>query len=87
MVAATVLVLLTVHGAFGQSAASATFTGRALDPQGASVPGATITAINVETAICFCSRLLRVGLSFQMLDRSYLRFDSFHPWSYWHLMK
>jgi hypothetical protein len=50
-VAAAVLVLLTTHGAFGQSAAFATFTGRALDPQGASVPGATITATNVETDI------------------------------------
>jgi hypothetical protein len=31
-------------GAFGQSAAFARFTRRALDPQGASVPGGTVTA-------------------------------------------
>jgi Carboxypeptidase regulatory-like domain/TonB dependent receptor len=62
MVAAAVLLLLTVHGASGQSAAFATFTGRALDPQGASVPGATITAMNVETAIVRTTQTTSDGL-------------------------
>jgi Carboxypeptidase regulatory-like domain/TonB dependent receptor len=62
MVAAAVLVLLTAHGAFGQSAAFATFTGRALDPQGASVPGATLTATNVETNIVRTTQTTSDGL-------------------------
>ena len=61
MVAAALLVLLA-HGAFGQSAAFATFTGRALDPQGASIPGATVTATNVETDIVRTTQTTSDGL-------------------------
>jgi Carboxypeptidase regulatory-like domain len=62
MVAAAVLVLLMAYGAFGQSAAFATFTGRALDPQGASVAGATLTATNVETNIVRTTQTTSDGL-------------------------
>jgi Carboxypeptidase regulatory-like domain/TonB dependent receptor len=62
MVAAAVLVLLTAHGAFCQSAAFATFTGRALDEQGASVPGATLSATNVETSIVRTTQTTSDGL-------------------------
>jgi hypothetical protein len=62
MVAAALLALLTGHGAFGQSAAFATFTGRALDPQGASVPDATLTATNVETEIVRITQTTSDGL-------------------------
>jgi Carboxypeptidase regulatory-like domain len=62
VVAAALLVLLTAHGAFGQSAAFATFTGLALDPQGASVRGATVTATNVETNIVRTTQTTSDGL-------------------------
>ncbi len=73
MVAAAVLVLLAAHGAFGQSAAFAIFTGRALDPQGASVPGATVTATNVETGIIRTTQTTSDGL---------YRFDNLPPGIY-----
>jgi Carboxypeptidase regulatory-like domain/TonB dependent receptor len=62
MVAAALLVLLTAHGALGQSASFATFTGQALDPQGASIPGATVTATNVETDIVRTTQTTSDGL-------------------------
>jgi Carboxypeptidase regulatory-like domain/TonB dependent receptor len=62
MVAAALLVLLTAHGAFGQSASFATFTGQALDPHGASIPGATVTATNVETDIVRTTQTTSDGL-------------------------
>jgi hypothetical protein len=62
MMAAAALVLLTAHGVFGQSAAFATFTGLALDPQGASVAGATVTATNVETNIVRTTQTTSDGL-------------------------
>jgi hypothetical protein len=62
IVAAAVLVLLSAHGAFGQSAAFAAFTGQALDPQGASIPGATLTATNVETDILRTTQTTSNGL-------------------------
>jgi hypothetical protein len=46
-----VLPLLAARGARGQSAAFATIAGRVLDPQGASVSRATVTATNVETGL------------------------------------
>ena len=61
-VAAALLMLLTMHGAFGQSASFATFTGQALDPQGASIPGATVIATNVETAIVRTTQTTSDGL-------------------------
>jgi protocatechuate 3,4-dioxygenase beta subunit len=65
--------LLTAHGAHGQSAAFATFTGRALDPQGASVSGATVTATNVETGIVRTTQTTSDGL---------YRFDDLPPGVY-----
>ena len=50
MVAGAML-LLTSYSAHGQSAAFATITGRALDPQGVSVAGAAVTATNLETGM------------------------------------
>jgi protocatechuate 3,4-dioxygenase beta subunit len=47
----TAVVLCSVNGARAQSAGFATITGRALDPKGASVPNATVTATNTETGI------------------------------------
>jgi hypothetical protein len=47
----TAVVLCSVSGARAQSAGFATITGRALDPKGASVPNATVTATNKETGI------------------------------------
>ena len=62
MVAVAVLLQLTSHVASGQSAAFATITGRAFDPQGASVPGATVTAANVETGIVRMAQTTSDGL-------------------------
>jgi hypothetical protein len=73
IVAVAVLVLLTAHGALGQSASFATFTGSALDPQGASVPGATLTATNVETDIVRTTQTTSDGL---------YRFDNLPPGIY-----
>jgi hypothetical protein len=49
--AVPVMLLLTSYGAFGQSASFATITGNVFDPQGASVPGARVTAANLETGM------------------------------------
>ncbi len=62
IVAVAGLLLLTVPGAYGQSAAFAIFTGYALDPQGASVPGATVTATNVETGVVRTTQTTSDGL-------------------------
>src|ERR1700674_4962597 len=48
---AAVVVLLLTAGAYGQSASFGVFTGRAQEPEGASVAGATVTATNQETGI------------------------------------
>jgi len=45
------LSLCVNHAAYAQSAAFATITGRALDPKGAAVPSASVTATNTETGI------------------------------------
>jgi hypothetical protein len=73
IVAVAVLLLFMVHGAYGQSAAFAIFTGHALDPQGASVPGATVTATNVETGIVRTTQTTSDGL---------YRFDHLPPGIY-----
>src|ERR1700734_3592309 len=49
-IAVIVVLLLNAQGAHGQSASFAIFTGRAQDPQGASVAGATVIATDQETA-------------------------------------
>jgi hypothetical protein len=59
---AAVVVLLLTAGAYGQSASFAIFTGRAQDPQGASVAGATVTATNQETGIVRTTQTTSDGL-------------------------
>src|SRR5271163_4388466 len=56
------VLLLTALGAHGQSASFATITGRALDPKEASVPGATVTATNVETGMTRTTQATSDGL-------------------------
>src|SRR6266851_2302242 len=62
--------LLAAGGAYGQSAAFATITGRALDPKGASVPNATVTARNTETGLVRTTTTTSDGL---------YRFDNLAP--------
>jgi Carboxypeptidase regulatory-like domain/TonB dependent receptor len=50
IIAIAVVLLVNASDVYAQ-AASATITGRVLDPKGASVPGATVTATNTETGI------------------------------------
>ncbi len=68
-----VFLLLSAQGADGQSAAFAMFTGRAQDPQGASVAGATVTATNQETGIVRTTQTTSDGL---------YRFDNLPPGIY-----
>ena len=56
------LLLLTAHAAYGQSASFATIVGSALDPQGAAVAGATVTATNIETSIVSTTQTTSDGL-------------------------
>jgi len=56
------VVLSSASGAHGQSAAFATITGRALDPKGASVPSAAVTATNTETGIKRTTQTTNEGL-------------------------
>jgi Carboxypeptidase regulatory-like domain/TonB dependent receptor len=51
VLAIAVALLFCANGAFGQSAAFATITGRVLDPRGGAVPNATVTATNTETGL------------------------------------
>jgi len=62
MIAGAALLLLMALGAHGQSSAFATITGRALDPKDASVPGATVTATNVETGMTRTTQTTSDGL-------------------------
>lgn len=62
MIAGAVLLLLTTLGAYGQSAAFATITGRALDPKGASVLRATVTATSLETGMTRTTQTTSDGL-------------------------
>jgi hypothetical protein len=72
-IAAVVFLILCEQGTYGQSASFAIFTGRAQDPQGASIAGATVTATNQETGI--------VRTTQSMLDGIY-RFDDLPPGVY-----
>src|SRR6202166_1198950 len=72
MVFAAVL-LWSASGAYAQSSAFATITGRALDPKGASVPNATVTATNLETGITRTTQTTNDGL---------YRFDNLAPGLY-----
>jgi Carboxypeptidase regulatory-like domain len=63
--------LLAANYAYGQ--AFATITGRALDPGGASVPDATVTATNTETGIVRTTKTTSDGL---------FRFDNLPPGIY-----
>ena len=65
--------LCTATGAYAQSAAFATITGRALDPKGASVPNAAVTAANTETGITRTTQTTNDGL---------YRFDNLAPGLY-----
>jgi hypothetical protein len=58
---------------YGQSAAFATITGRALDPKGASVPNVDVTATNTETGIARTTKTTSDGL---------FRFDNLAPGIY-----
>src|SRR5580692_6435735 len=73
MLAGAVLMLLTALGAYGQSASFATITGHAQDLKGASVPGATVTATNVETGMTRQTQTTSDGL---------YRFDNLPPGVY-----
>jgi Carboxypeptidase regulatory-like domain len=68
----TFLLLFNVTSAYGQGA-SATITGRALDPKGASVPNASVTATNTETGIVRTTQTTSDGL---------YRFDNLPPGIY-----
>ncbi|HWZ23808.1 MAG TPA: carboxypeptidase-like regulatory domain-containing protein, partial [Verrucomicrobiae bacterium] len=67
------LVLCSASGANAQSAAFATITGRVLDPKGASVPSASVTATNTETGIMRTTQTSNDGL---------YRFDNLAPGLY-----
>src|SRR5713101_3567673 len=69
----TVVLLCAANGAYGQSAAFATITGRALDAKGGSVPDATVTATNTETGISRSTKTTSEGL---------YRFDALPPGIY-----
>ncbi len=70
---AVAALLLTVLGAYGQSASFATITGHAQDLNGESVPGATVTATNVETGMTMQTQTTSDGL---------YRFDNLPPGIY-----
>ena len=67
------LMLSLASVAYSQSSAFATITGRALDPKGASVPNATVTATNTETGIVRTTTTTSDGL---------YRFDNLAPGIY-----
>ncbi len=59
--AVAVVLLLSANVVYGQGR-FATITGRALDPKGASVPDAKVTAMNVETGIARTTTTTSDGL-------------------------
>ena len=67
------LLLSMAHGAYGQSASFATITGHAQDLNGESVPGATVTATNVETGMTMLTQTTSDGI---------YRFDNLPPGIY-----
>jgi outer membrane receptor protein involved in Fe transport len=73
MIAGAILLLVTALGANGQSASFATITGHVQDLNGAPVPGATVTASNVETGMTRQTQTTSDGI---------YRFDNLPPGSY-----
>ena len=73
MIIGTGLLLLMAPGAYGQSASFATITGYAQDLNGASVPGATVTATNAETGRTMQTKTTSDGI---------YRFDNLPPGIY-----
>jgi hypothetical protein len=73
LILAIVASLCCGSGSYGQSAAFATITGRALDPKGASVPDAKVTATNTETGLVRATTTTSDGL---------YRFDNLAPGIY-----
>ncbi len=67
------LMVSLVNVAHGQGSGSATIAGRAMDPKGASVPGAGVTVTNTETGIARKSTTTSDGL---------FRFDNLGPGIY-----
>ncbi len=67
------VLLYSASGAYAQSSAFATITGRVLDPKGASVPDAAVTATNTETGITRSTQTTNDGL---------YRFDNLAPGLY-----
>jgi len=59
---AVAVLLSSSSGAYAQSSAFATITGRVLDPKGASVPNASVTATNTETGITRTTQTTNDGL-------------------------
>jgi hypothetical protein len=72
-IAVAALLLATALGAYGQSASFATITGHAQDLNGSSVPGATVTATNLETGMSRKTETTSDGL---------YRFDNLPPGIY-----
>jgi len=70
---AIMLLLVSARGTYGQSSAFATISGRALDPKGAAVLNAEITATNTETGITRTTKTTSDGL---------YRFDNLAPGIY-----
>jgi len=70
---AILLLLWSAQATYGQGGGSATVTGRAIDPKGASVPNATVTATNTETGIGRTTTTTSDGL---------FRFDNLAPGIY-----
>jgi hypothetical protein len=70
---AILLLLGSAQGTYGQSAAFATISGRALDPKGAAVLNAEVTATNTETGITRTTKTTSDGL---------YRFDNLAPGIY-----
>jgi hypothetical protein len=71
--AIAVVLFLSASIAYGQSAGFANITGRVLDPKGASVPDAIVTAVNVETGISRTTTTTSDGL---------YRFENLPPSTY-----
>jgi hypothetical protein len=57
-----ILLLFATNITYGQTAAFGTITGRVVDPKGASVPDATVTAKNTETGIVRTTKTTSDGL-------------------------
>jgi len=71
--AVAVVLFLSASVVYGQGSGAGTITGRALDPRGASVPDAQITAMNVDTGIARTTTTTSDGL---------YRFENLAPGTY-----